>query len=723
MAASPVAVERAGRVVLSGEIVAIECVNDDFQHGTLRPGSTGRNVRFVAIDLPPCPVGATARLTGYWETHPVHGRQLRVMDAWTQRPTEKDAVVRYIVANITGCGIARAGRIVSVLGVDCLERIERDPAIVASVFSGGLGHALSESCRRWAVESRRDTKAKTLSVRLLAAGVKYGTIRKVTSAFATAEAAEIATLRHPYRLLDVPDVGWATADRIALILGVRRDAPERLEAACRHVLARASSEGHAGLPDAQIARRVADLVGMSECAPAVTSAVCQLEENGVAVRVGPILCDPEASDTEWRIAEVIGRLARQRRDLSPGQWDDVERVIGGSNLSATQATAVHMALSNCVSVLTGRPGSGKTTTLKTYLQCCDALGWSVQVVAPTGKAASRAAMVTGKPAGTVHRTLGGLARGDASIMARAVVVDEASMCDAETAAWLLSAVDVTRTSVLWTGDVDQLPSVGYGAVLRDLIESGRLPVTRLVEIYRQAAASRIVRNAHRLLDGEALDLSPVSDWDFHEVGGNAAYALQVLTRIVQKYAKGAAGPRHEFQVLAPLKRGPLGVESLNTTLQQLLNPRGAVGPMIGGAARARLGDRVVATRNMYDLPAPLYNGEQGVVIAVNRRGRSLTIRVDEREVVLRGVQCLMVRLAWAITVHRSQGSEYSHAVLLYDHQAHKPMLDVGVLYTAITRAKARFTLIGSREAVVRTQHAAKRRERYTGLATYLRSCA
>jgi exodeoxyribonuclease V alpha subunit len=297
------------------------------------------------------------------------------------------------------------------------------------------------------------------------------------------------------------------------------------------------------------------------------------------------------------------------------------------------------------------------------------------------------------------------------------------MCDAETMAWLLAAVDPAKTAVLWTGDADQLPSVGCGAVLRDLIESGRVPVARLTEIFRQGAASEIVKNAHRLLDGQPLVLTSAGDWQFAEVRPSDApgRARHILAALVNAMRASGADPRTELQVLAPMRRGPLGVESLNQMLQGLLNPSGAEGPMVGGGTRVRVGDRVVATRNMYELAQPLYNGEQGVISAVDRRGHSLSIRVDDtRTVMLRGVQCLMVRLAWAITVHRSQGSEYPHAVLLYDHRAHARMLDVGVLYTAITRAQNRFTLIGTRAAVEQTRQSAARHRRYTGLTTYLR---
>lgn len=386
-----------------------------------------------------------------------------------------------------------------------------------------------------------------------------------------------------------------------------------------------------------------------------------------------------------------------------------------------------MALSHGISVLTGRPGSGKTTTLKTYLTCCRALGWSVQVVAPTGKAASRAAEVTEAPASTVHRLLGGLRRvgGEPALKCRVLVVDEGGMCDAETAAWLLSAVNPLCTSVLWTGDADQLPSVGAGQVLNDLVVSGRVPVTALSKIHRQGAGSRIIDAANSLLDSAPLDLRTSGDWRFTEAstGEPVTHARDLLVTAVRSLVASGVDPLADLQVLVPMRRGDVGVNAINTLLQQELNPDGACGPQIGGGAVVRLGDRVVMTRNAYDLERPLYNGEQAVVVGVDVVQQSVTLRIDNARPALevRGLQRLMLQLAWAVTVHRSQGSEYEHVVMLYDHRAHAPMLQRKVLYTAITRARRSFHLIGTREAVRQTQLLGADAPRYTALVDHIRT--
>ncbi len=389
--------------------------------------------------------------------------------------------------------------------------------------------------------------------------------------------------------------------------------------------------------------------------------------------------------------------------------------------SPEQQDAVWVALRHGVSVLTGRPGAGKTTTIKTLVACAQALGWRVQIVAPTGKAASRASAVAGVPASTVHRLLAhGPMDAPTPLAVDLLIVDEASMCDLEVATWLMRAVSTEcGTRVVWCGDADQLPSVGCGQVLADMIASGVIPTTQLTTVFRQAASSPIIQNAHRLLDGDPLDLSRADGWCFEPLGDGSFPADAVVLRAVQALLDAGRPPR-DIQVLAPMRRGALGVDHLNRRLQQLLNPDGALGPYVGGGSRVRVGDRVVATRNMYDLPAPVYNGEQGVVVEADRRGVML-VHFGDRVVTLSGVQCLMLRMAWAMTVHRAQGSEYPAVVFAYDHQAHRRMLDRRLLYTGITRARDHLTLVGSREAIVQTQQRVGTTRRYTTLAHHLSS--
>lgn len=718
----------AGRLILAGQVVSLNPASQSdgsWLCGALALEGTGERITFVGSDLPPCLVGSTVRMTGYWNRHQVHGLQFQVTRLWSERPRTREGIELYLAENVKGCGPKYARRIVNVLGTDCLDRLERNPDLVKPLLPGSRGAALAISVRRWAEESRRDTKAKRLVVRLREVNIGYATIRKIMAYFSTAEAAEVVVLHRPYRIAEVPGIGWATADRIALALGARRLGRNRIEAACLAALEKGMNEGHSGLPEAEVRSRAGILLSIPAGSARLRAVVRRLIRIGYLHDIGGILLRRDVSGAEWQFAERVATLMRVSRHLTPGQRNQLQPILAASGLTATQRNAVWMGLGHAVAILTGRPGSGKTTTLKTYLECCRALGWSVYVVAPTGKAASRAASVTGVPASTVHRLLGGSpSQATAPTLAvRVLVVDESSMADLETAAWLMSAIDPMRTSVLWTGDADQLPSVGHGQVLSDLISSGRIPVARLEEVWRQGRESRIITNACRLLDNVPLEMesSASRDWVFHEIRSDeaAASGRERLLSAVRDLVSEGVDPSRDIQVMAPMRPGPFGVDSLNTALQSMLNPHGETGPVIGGGDRVRVGDRVVMTRNLYDLPEPLYNGETGFVTEVARGAKQITLQVDGREIILRGVQCFMLRLAWAITVHRAQGSEYPFALLAYHHRAHGFMLDPGVLYTAITRAKQRFVLVGTREAVRLTQARLRRRTRYTGLTDRL----
>jgi exodeoxyribonuclease V alpha subunit len=315
------------------------------------------------------------------------------------------------------------------------------------------------------------------------------------------------------------------------------------------------------------------------------------------------------------------------------------------------------------------------------------------------------------------------------VSAQVVIVDEASMCDLETAAWLASSIAPTRTRLLWAGDVQQLPSVGHGAVLRDLIDSGAIPVARLTKVHRQGSESRITANANHILDRVPLDLSqsPRGDWSFTDISVAAVgsqyveVARQAIVRTLEDLTDVSHGGAADLQVMAPLRKGPLGTDSLNHMLQNMFNPTGTLGPDIGGDARVRLGDRVLVTRNLYDLPeGPVFNGQQGTVVDVSVQDRVVAVQIEGRVIALSGAQRKLLQLAWAVTVHRAQGDEYAHALLCYDHRAHAAMLQPEVLYTAVTRARRSFHLVGTRAAISRTLGVTAGVRRLTGLGCHIR---
>lgn len=714
----------AGRVSLRVEIIAeIRRSAFDDELGAVVRGRlpSGQHALLIGPDIPQRQVGCVLHVAGYWDRQPGRGVVFRVHDLLgLERPHEVRATMLYLVANIAGLGRKRAHRIATVLGGDVLSRLIDDPTLARPLFRGGTAVAITHALAAWAAEQQRDTVSRQLTTRLTAAGVGYGTVRRIVRHFRGGDAAAIVTLRHPYRLLDVPRIGWPTADRIAQRLGVAENDPARLLAACKYTLDEAPAKGHTALPPAMLDARAARLLQRSaQCAP--LQGATRLQEAGHATMVDTLVGIPDLVAVEAELADrVAGCLSAVRR-LSADEELGIDAVLRASTLSAAQQTAVRNALQHGLSVLTGRPGAGKTTTIKTLVACAQALGWRVQIVAPTGKAASRAAAVAGVPASTVHRLLARESMDAPSpLTVDLLIVDESSMCDLEVATWLMRAVSTARgTRVVWCGDADQLPSVGCGQVLADLIASGVVPTARLTEVFRQAANSPIIRNAHRLLDSEPLDLTTTDGWTFEPLTGPVLHADTVVLQAVRALLD-AGRTAADVQVLAPMRRGPLGVDHLNRQLQQLLNADGAIGPYVGGGTRVRAGDRVVSTRNMYDLPSPVYNGEQGVVLEADRRG-TLVVHFGDRVVTLSGVQCLMLRMAWAMTVHRAQGSEYPAVVFAYDHRAHQPMLDRRLLYTGITRARDHLTLVGSLEAIAQTQQRVSRTRRYTTLAHHLSS--
>ncbi|WP_284349732.1 AAA family ATPase [Roseisolibacter agri] len=643
------------------------------------------------------------RFGGYWQPDSAYGPQLTVVTAQVTLPSEAAGVVRYLKANIAGLerGVT-AKRIAVALGSDCLARLKRDPALVQSLVPGGRGIALRLEVEAWAAEVRRETVTDALARRLHEVGVERRTVCLITRYFRTSEAAEVVTLRQPYRLLDVPGVAWETADKIARALGAANDDPARLNAACDAALQKAYEQGHTAVPPAAVAQAAAGLVKPVPV-ERLEAAVHALAEGGVLVRVGERVARPAHRATEWRIAEGVARMLDTPAELTSAQRAALDAMLAQTRLTSVQRGAVRLVLGSHVSVLTGGPGCGKTTTLRAVVEGCHVLGLPVRVLAPTGKAASRAKKVTGDPnAGTVHRFIASHRRAGGGERPGVVVVDESSMCDAETAAALLGTLDLSQTRLVWCGDADQLPSVGAGQVLLDLVRSGRVPVARLTDVFRMSAESRIHTNARCLLAGQPLDLSDADDFGFIPVPEDERAAVATRDALLSELARlEATGVkvRSDAQVLVPVRPGPLGVDALNRLLQDHLNPRGEPGPLVGGGTRARVGDRIVITRNIYELPTPVFNGEQGEVLAVDGGGRDMLVRVDDREVVLRGVQCLMTRLAWAITVHRSQGSEYPYVLMAYHHLAHRRLLDPRVLYTALTRAQNRFVLVGTEEAV------------------------
>ncbi|BBH71386.1 ATP-dependent RecD-like DNA helicase [Actinoplanes sp. OR16] len=717
--------------VLEAVLERLTYVNEETGYTVARVATakSGNDLLTVVGSLLGAQPGESLRLSGWWSSHPQYGRQFEVISYTTVLPATIQGIRRYLGSGLVkGIGPVFAERIVDHFGLDTLQIIEESPERLIEV--AGLGPKRTKKITAaWAEQKA----IKEVMVFLQGVGVSTSIAVRIYKKYGDASIAVVKN--SPYKLAsDVWGIGFKTADTIAQAVGIPHDSPERVKAGLQYALSQATDNGHCFLPVEKLTDEASKIL---EVAPQlIPSCLAELvEEEGVVRENDDVYLVP-FHRAEQSLASTLLRLLSERADRMPGfatvDWAKALTWLGrrtGQTLAAEQEQAVKLALTSKVAVLTGGPGCGKSFTVRSIVELAAAKQAKIQLVAPTGRAAKRLAELTGHPAATVHRLLKLQPGGDATydrdnpLDADLLVVDEASMLDLILANKLVKAVP-PGAHLLLVGDVDQLPSVGAGEVLRDLLTAEVIPRVRLTQIFRQAAQSGVVTNAHRVNQGRPPVFDGMRDFFLFPCDDTeAAAALTVdvvCNRIGRRFGLDA---RRDVQVLAPMHRGPAGAGALNGLLQQQLTPgrEGLPEKRLGGRV-FRVGDKVTQIRNNYDKGAAgVFNGTVGVVTALSPEEQTLTVRTDEDELIDYDFDELdELAHAYAITIHRSQGSEYPAVVIPLTTSAWM-MLQRNLLYTAITRAKKLVVLVGSRRALAAAVRTVSAGRRHTALARRLGS--
>ena len=697
------------------EQIVYEHASSGFFVARLRRKDTNHLITIVGKSLP-ISQGATVRISGHWIIHPRFGPQFQTQNMELLQPSSAEAIAQFLASGaIPGVGSGYAERIIKTFGADTLHVLNHEPEKLALVR--GLGKKRAKIIHEvW----KEKQEFMEMLITLQQYNIPIGLATKLYKHYGNQT---LTYLREdPFQIAsEIQGIGFKTADRIAKELGISPDHPSRIEAGIRYTLHDAENDGHVFLPYEEVISLTSELLSLEEnqIAPVLkemndANRICM--ENDSVYLPFPYFIENEC-------VKHLKRLYHSPSSLPPHL--PIQQFFSTSHkglpeLSPEQKEALQKVFSSKITVITGGPGTGKTTLIKTLVYFLKDYPVRVVLSAPTGRAGRQMEAVTGHPASTIHRLLefnpqtSKPARDETNpIPCDLLIIDESSMID-QTLLWYLLCAVPSTSHIVFIGDVDQLPSVGPGNVLFDLIASQAFPVIRLKTIYRQSAQSGIIVNAHRINQGSFPEFNQKDFFFIRRADSQSA--LQTLLHIVQERIPQRFGynPIKDIQVLAPLRRGDGGVHHLNYRLQEVLNPKGKPIPNTS----FRIGDKVMQIKNNYE--KDVFNGDIGIISEVDTDKGYITITFEpDRPVLYTHEQLDQISLAYSATVHKSQGSEYPVVILLLLPQ-HYLLLQRNVLYTAVTRAKKMVTIIGSPNAIQKAVKSTQSIRRNTLLAERIR---